>query len=355
MMDIDRKILGNKVSNKKGDSLDEHLLEIRNLRTYFFTDVGVLKTLDGVDLYVKKKETLGLVGESGCGKTMTARSIMRLVPSPGRIVDGEIILNGRNLLTFSENEMRKIRGDEISMVFQEPMTSLNPVYQIGNQITETLAAHRPAITRKERKGRAVELLKIVGIPSPERRFYDYPYQLSGGMRQRVVIAMALACGNPELLIADEPTTALDVTIQAQILELFKKLQEEIGMSIILITHDLAVIAEVADRVAVMYAGSVVESTDVVTLFENPLHPYTRGLLNSLPQLAGKEKTSKLYTISGVVPNLLELRRGCKFFNRCSFAQEQVCMGKEPSLHEHEPGHWVRCVRIDEIENQKDKG
>lgn len=353
-MQGNKGVVNNNGQHNQRDGNNKHLLEIRNLKVYFFTDFGVLKTLDGVDLWVKKKETLGLVGESGCGKTMTARSIMRLIPHPGRIVDGKIHFNGKNLLDLSRKEMRKVRGDRISMVFQEPMTSLNPVYSIGNQITEVLAVHRSTMTRKERKDRALELLMMVGIPSPERRFYDYPRQLSGGMRQRVVIAMALACGNPKLLIADEPTTALDVTIQAQILELFRKLQEQLGMSIILITHDLGVIAEVANRVAVMYAGSIVEHTDVVALFKNPLHPYTQGLLRSLPQLGYEEKKTRLYAIPGAVPNLLGFRSGCKFFTRCSYAQEDVCSEEEPRLLQYEPGHWVRCVRIDAIENPEGK-
>jgi len=341
-----------KLSKKSGANSNTYLVKMQNLKTYFFTDVGVVKAVDGVDLWVHKKETLGLVGESGCGKSVTALSIMRLISYPGRIVSGKIFLEEKNLLTLSEKEMRKVRGNEITMVFQEPMTSLNPAFQIGDQITEVLAVHRPMMTKKEKEDRTVEVLRMVGIPSPKQRIYDYPHQLSGGMRQRVMIAMAIACGNLKLLIADEPTTALDVTIQAQILDLFKKLQEEIGMSIILITHDLGVIAEIADRVAVMYTGRVVEYTDVVTLFQKPLHPYTRGLLNSLPQWKQKKRKAKLYTIPGVVPNPLNLRSGCKFFDRCPYRHERICLGKEPRLNEVEPGHWVRCFRIKKIENQR---
>ncbi len=341
-----------KLSKKNKADPNIHLLEVHNLKTYFFTDVGTVKAADGVDLWVSRKETLGLVGESGCGKSITALSIMRLISHPGQIVDGEIFFDGANLLKLSEKEMQKVRGDEIAMVFQEPMTSLNPAYRIGNQIAEILTVHRPMMTKKERENRTIELLGMVGIPSPHRRIYDYPHQLSGGMRQRAMIAMAITCGNLKLLIADEPTTALDVTIQAQILDLFKKLQEEIGMSVILITHDLGVIAETVDRVAVMYTGSVVECTDVVTLFKKPLHPYTWGLLNSLPQLRRKAKKAKLYTIPGVVPNPLDLRFGCKFFNRCPYGREEICLEREPKLNEIEPGHWVRCRRIREIENQE---
>jgi len=341
-----------KLSRENKIDLNTPLLEVHNLKTYFFTDIGIVKAVDGVDLWVNRKETLGLVGESGCGKSVTALSIMRLISHPGRIVSGEIFFDGENLLKLSEKEMQKVRGDEIAMVFQEPMTSLNPVYRIGNQITEMLTVHRPIMTRKERENRAIELLGMVGIPSPNRRIYDYPHQLSGGMRQRAMIAMAITCGNLKLLIADEPTTALDVTIQAQILDLFKKLQEEIGMSMILITHDLGVVAETVDRVAVMYTGSVVEYTDVVTLFKKPLHPYTRGLLNSLPQLGRKARKAKLYTIPGVVPNPLDLRSGCKFFDRCPYRNEEICLEREPKLNEIETGHWVRCWKVREIENRE---
>lgn len=334
--------------------IKKNLLEINNLKVHFYTNYGVLKALDGVDLWINRNETLGLVGESGCGKTMTARGIMRLIPHPGRIAGGEIIFKGINLLKLSEREMQKKRGNEFSMVFQEPKTSLNPVFKIGGQITEILGKHKPEMTKAGKKDRAIELLNLVGIPSPKQRFLDYPHQLSGGMCQRVVIAMALACGNLELLIADEPTTALDVTTQAQILELFKHLQEKLTMSILLISHDLGVIAETADRVAVMYAGSIVELTNAAQIFNNPLHPYTNGLIDSLPKLNKKGKIEKLFTIPGVVPNSLELRPGCKFFNRCSFAIEDICLGKEPILFQHEPGHWVRCANIDGVKNRIEK-
>ena len=330
---------------------ENSVLDIRQLKVHFFTELGVLKILDGIDLWVNRDETLGIVGESGCGKTMTARSIMRLVPRPGKIVDGEIILEGKNLLNLSDSEMQNVRGNKVSMVFQEPMTSLNPVFKIGNQVTEILAIHRPEMTKRERADRALEILKLVGIPSPEQRLYDYPHQLSGGLRQRVMIAMALACGNSKLLIADEPTTALDVTTQAQILDLFRELQENLEMSIILITHDLGVIAEMANRVAVMYAGLVVEMTDVISLFKNPLHPYTRGLINSLPNLMDGGKTTPLNTIPGVVPNPLNLLPGCRFYNRCSFANKDICLEEGPILLEHGSQHWVRCANMAAITYQ----
>jgi len=321
------------------------LLEVNNLKVCFFTDFGIVKAVDGVNFSVNEKETLGIVGESGCGKSVTVRSIIRLIPYPGRIVEGSIFFKGKNLLELSEEEMRKIRGNEIAMIFQEPMTSLNPVYRIGNQISEALAVHRPALSRKERWERAIELLRSVGIPAPEQRVRNYPHELSGGMQQRAMIAMALACGNIKVLIADEPTTAVDVTIQAQILDLLKKLQEETGMSVLLITHDLGVIAEVAERVVVMYAGRIVEYAEVETLFERPLHPYTRGLLASLPQRGAKGRKAKLYTIPGVVPNPLELPPGCKFFDRCPQRDKLICCQREPELKEIEPGHGVRCFMI----------
>jgi oligopeptide/dipeptide ABC transporter ATP-binding protein len=279
---------------------------------------------------------------------MTARSILRLIPRPGRIVAGSIVLDGVDLLGLPESEMREMRGRDISMVFQEPMVSLNPVFRVGNQIEEILAAHRRTMSRGERRERVLELLRLVGIPSPEQRMRSYPHELSGGMRQRVMIAMALACGNPKLLIADEPTTALDVTIQAQILELFQKLLREMGMSVMLITHDLGVVAETANRVVVMYAGSVVETASVGELFRAPLHPYTRGLLRSLPQAGRDGRKGLLYTIPGTVPDLLHLAPGCKFFDRCPYAKAEVCRGTEPALEEPEPGHSVRCRRIGDI-------
>jgi len=331
-----------------GGTTEDRLLDIRGLRTHFFTDSGVVRAVDGVDLWVGHREILGIVGESGCGKTMLARSILRIVPKPGAVVSGSIELEGNDLLALSDPQMRKIRGDAVSMVFQEPMVSLNPVYRVGNQIGEVLTAHGKTGRSAERKERVVELLRMVGIPSPETRFACYPYELSGGMRQRVVIAMALACGNPRLLIADEPTTALDVTIQAQILDLFKRLQAELGMSMIMITHDLGVISETANRVVVMYAGSVVEQAPVRTLFENPLHPYTQGLMRSLPRKGRDARKGRLYTISGTVPDLLGLQPGCKFVNRCPHAKVEICGGKEPPLRDCGDGHWVRCARLGEI-------
>jgi oligopeptide/dipeptide ABC transporter ATP-binding protein len=326
----------------------ERLLDIRGLQTHFFTDGGVVRAVDGVDLWVDRREILGVVGESGCGKTMMARSILRIVPKPGRIVGGRIELEGTDLLRLSGPQMRRVRGDAVSMIFQEPMVSLDPVYTIGNQIGEILATHRPSLGRAERRERIIEILRLVGIPSPERRVRSYPHELSGGMRQRVMIAMALACGNPRLVIADEPTTALDVTIQAQILDLFKRLQQEIGMSVIMITHDLGVVAETANRVAVMYAGSVVEQAGVRELFANPRHPYTRGLIRSLPRKGRDSRKGRLYTITGTVPHLLELDPGCKFFDRCPHAQEAICRPAEPALEEIGADHWVRCRRTLEL-------
>jgi len=316
------------------------LLTIRNLHTYFFSDEGVAKAVDGVDLEVKEGGTLGVVGESGCGKSVTALSVMRLIPDPpGKITQGEILFGGTNLLALSEAEMRKIRGRSISMIFQEPMTSLNPVFQIGDQISEVLRLHE-GMSRKEAWDRSVEMLKMVGIPSPERRVQEYPHQLSGGMRQRAMIAMALAC-SPKLMIADEPTTALDVTIQAQILELMNRLQKDKGMSVILITHNLGVIAETAQKVAVMYAGRIVEYTEVKPIFGNPMHPYTQGLLKSIPRLdEAHARKARLEAIPGLVPSLLELPPGCKFSNRCKYVFEK-CV-EEPQLIEAEPGHMVRC-------------
>ena len=318
------------------------------MHTHFFTARGVLRAVDGVDLSVDRQEVLGVVGESGCGKTMTARSILRLVPQPGAIVAGEVLLEGRDLLALSESEMRRVRGRQIAMVFQEPMTSLNPAYRIGNQIGEVLVAHRRELSRSERQDRVVELLRLVGIPSPEQRVSSYPHHLSGGMRQRVMIAMALAGGETRLLIADEPTTALDVTIQAQVLELFQELQRQIRMSVMLITHDLGVVAETADRVAVMYAGSIVEEASVEDLFARPSHPYTRGLLRSLPQRGRDARKARLFTVPGVVPDLLDLEPGCKFFERCPHAVDDLCRGTEPPLEPVQQSHRVRCRRVDEI-------
>jgi oligopeptide/dipeptide ABC transporter ATP-binding protein len=311
----------------------QKILEVKGLRTSFFSDDGEVKAVDDVTFDVFKGKTLGIVGESGCGKSVTSLSIMRLVPNPpGRTVGGEILYKGQNLLNFSSQAMRKIRGNEISMIFQEPMTSLNPVFTIGNQICEAISLHQD-LSKREVRNKAVEMLKLVGIPSPEKRIDDYPHQLSGGMRQRVMIAMALSC-NPQVLIADEPTTALDVTIQAQILDLLRELQAKVGMGLILITHDLGVVAEMAHEVVVMYAGRVVEQGSVREIFKNPKMPYTKGLLNSIPTLSkdssGKVKKKRLETIPGIVPNLLHLPKGCRFQDRCTYVVD-ACRVREPDL------------------------
>ncbi len=299
------------------------------------------KAVDGLDLNLRPGETLGVVGESGCGKSVTALSILRLVPNPpGRIVGGQVLFDGCNLLELEEKEMRKIRGNQISMIFQEPMTSLNPVFTIGDQISETLKFHQ-GLPRRDAVNRSVELLRMVGIPSPESRLKAYPYQMSGGMRQRVMIAIALSC-NPKLMIADEPTTALDVTIQAQILELMQRLKEGTKTAIILITHDLGVVAEYAQHVAVMYAGKIVEYANVRRLYNNPLHPYTHGLMESIPSI--EVRTERLNVIPGLVPSLLNLPPGCNFSDRCSDAWGR-CVAGEPDLVESEKGHLVRCWKF----------
>lgn len=313
------------------------LLQIRNLKTHFFLDEGVIPAVDGIDLEVNRKETLALVGESGCGKSITSFSILKLLPERGKIVEGEILFDGKELLVLPEEEMVRIRGNEISMIFQEPMTSLNPVMTIGDQVAESLILHQE-LGRKEARLRAVELLKLVGFPRAEEVVDEYPHQLSGGMRQRAMIAMAISC-NPKLLIADEPTTALDVTIQAQILDLMREVKERFDTSILLITHDLGVVAEMADRVVVMYAGRVVEEADVFRLFEQPAHPYTEGLLKSVPSL--EEEQERLYSIRGNVPSPDEWPKGCKFAPRCEKAWQR-CHMDEPNLREIAPGHRVRC-------------
>jgi len=320
------------------------LLEIRGLKTYFHTDDGVARSVDGISYEVDRGETLGVVGESGCGKSVTALSILRLIPDPpGKIEGGEILYDGRNLLNLTEDQMRSIRGNEISMIFQEPMTSLNPVFTIGHQIDEAVILHQ-RVSRVEARKRSIEMLHLVGIPAPEQRYAEYPHQLSGGMRQRVMIAMALSC-NPGLLIADEPTTALDVTVQAQILELIKRLQKELGMAVIIITHDLGVIAEVSDRVAVMYAAKIVEYADVDAIFAKPRHPYTIGLLTSIPRLG--QSHGKLSTIEGVVPAPTNFPVGCHFCTRCAYADD-LCRSDEPPLVEVESGHHVACWHIDKV-------
>ena len=317
----------------------DQLLKIRNLRTIFYSDDGPAAAVDGLDLDLKQGETLGLVGESACGKTVTALSIMRLVAAPGKIVSGEVFFEGTDLLKLSEPEMRRVRGNRISMIFQEPMTSLNPVFKVGEQIAEVYRLHR-YMSHSEAATAAVEMLDKVGIPSPEDRANDYPHQMSGGMRQRVVIAMALAC-DPKLMLADEPTTALDVTIQAQILALMNDIKTRLGTGIILITHDLGVVAEMAERVAVMYTGMIAEEAPVESLFASPQHPYTMGLLKSIPRIdkAAVEK-KKLYVISGKVPDLRHLPKGCTFQDRCP-ERQSICV-QPPALEKKSSGHLVRC-------------
>lgn len=323
------------------------LLEINELATSFFTKGEEIRAVNQVSLTLKPGEILGLVGESGCGKSATAHSILRLIPSPpGKIVSGEIRYRGKDLLQLTEKEMRRIRGNQISMIFQEPMTALNPVFTVGNQIGEVFRVHR-GMSRREALQASIEMLKKVRMPEPEKRAREYPHQLSGGMRQRVMIAMALAC-EPELLIADEPTTALDVTIQAQILDLMRDLQRDLNTAVVLITHDLGVVAEMADRVAVMYAGEIVEETDVRTIFKKPLHPYTRGLIGSIPVLG--DLKDNLTTIPGVVPSLIDLPVGCRFASRCTARIEyglEICLEKKPSLLEVAADHKVRCWLYEE--------
>jgi oligopeptide/dipeptide ABC transporter ATP-binding protein len=317
------------------------LLEVKYLKTYFYTEDGVVKAVDGVDFVVYPGEVLGLVGESGCGKSVSALSVMRLIVAPGKITEGEIIFDGQNLLKFTENEMTHVRGNRISMIFQQPQTALNPVFKVGDQISEVLSIHQDCDRETGRK-RAIELLTMVGIPEPEKRADAFPHELSGGMAQRVMIAMALACV-PELLIADEPTTALDVTIQAQILDLMRDLRNKVGASVVLITHDLGVVAEMAERVAVMYAGRIVEQAAVKPLFASPRHPYTQGLMGSIPIL-GKIK-EHLEVIPGTVPNLVNLPPGCRFAPRCKARlqyQLQICTDVEPDLISVSTDHLVRC-------------
>jgi peptide/nickel transport system ATP-binding protein len=317
-----------------------HLLEIRNLQTFFDVRGGVLKAVDDVSITIDAGETLGLVGESACGKSVTASSVMRLIPiPPGRIAGGEILFEGTDLLKLRESEMRKIRGKSISMIFQEPMTSLNPVFPVGDQVSEIITLHEK-LSSREARNRVIEAFRLVRIPAPESRIDDYPHQMSGGMRQRVMIAMALAC-NPRLMIADEPTTALDVTIQAQILELMNQLKTETGASILFITHDLGVIAEMAQKVAVMYAGKIMEVADVETLFADPKHPYTVGLMSSIPILGIGKRQQRLCTIPGVVPSLFSLGEGCLFHDRCGDVFEPCAEGAPP-MADFGNGHLVRC-------------
>ena len=322
-----------------------YLLEVNNLQTHFPTRAGLVKAVDDVSFYINEGELLGLVGESGCGKSITALSLMRLIAPPGEIVGGSIRFKDEDLLKASDERMREIRGDDISMIFQDPMTSLNPVYTVGEQIAEALRLHR-GLNKRDAIGGAIDAMKEVAMPAPERRINDYPHQLSGGMRQRVMIAMALAC-NPELLIADEPTTALDVTIQAQILELLDELRQTRRLAVLLITHDLGVVAEVADRVCVMYTGRIVEESGVDELFEKPKHPYTQGLLRSVPKLRGigEQKETRLSTIEGTVPSPTNLPEGCHFAPRCEFRMDICTKGRIP-LYEIENNIKVRCVLYD---------
>jgi len=317
--------------------MTEEVLNVKNLKTYFHTENGIVPSVDGVSISINKGETLAIVGESGSGKSVTSLSIMRLIENPGRIEDGQIIFKGRDIVPISMKEMRKLRGNDIAMIFQEPLTSLNPVFTIGNQMAESIMLHQKK-SRKEARKLSIEMLQKVGIPRAEKVIDSFPHSLSGGMRQRVMIAMALSC-NPQLLIADEPTTALDVTIQAQILKLMKGLITEFDTSILLITHDLGVVAEMADRVVVMYAGQVVEETDVFTLFREPKHPYTKGLMESTPMI--HELKDELTSIPGTVPSPLNYPKGCRFMDRCPYAMEK-CAEVQPKLEEILPKHSVRC-------------
>ncbi|MBQ6662005.1 MAG: ABC transporter ATP-binding protein [Firmicutes bacterium] len=318
--------------------MSDAVLKIRNLKTQFFTSKGIVPAVDGVDITVKAGEAVGLVGESGCGKSMTAMSVMQLIEHPGRVVAGTIELEGENLLDKTKREMDDIRGNKISMIFQEPMTSLNPVYPIGKQVMEAILTHNKNVRLAEAKERTIEIFRKVGIPEPEKRFSTYPHQLSGGLRQRVMIGMAMVC-EPTLMIADEPTTALDVTIEAQILFLMKELQKDLGTAIIMITHNLGIVAESCDYVYVMYAGKIMEEANVHEIFKNPQHPYTYGLLNSIPKVT--ETKEHLFTIRGLVPNLLALPKGCRFCTRCDHAMK-ICTEFQPDLYDIGGGHKVRC-------------
>ena len=347
---MNRTELAEQIGAEPGFMPAETILEIDNLRTHFFTSGGVVRAVDGVSYEVRSGETLGVVGESGCGKSVTALSILRLVADPpGRIVGGTIRFAGTNLLELRESEMEGIRGNDISMIFQEPMTSLNPLIAVGRQIAEAIALHR-GLSRRDAFDRAIEMLRRVHIPEAERRAHAYPHQLSGGMRQRVMIAMAVSC-NPKLLIADEPTTALDVTIQAQILDLMRELQETLGTAIVLITHDMGVVAENADRVVVMYAGRKVEEASAKDLFEQPGHPYTKGLLGSIPNVEAaahaRARRARLNEIKGLVPSLADLPQGCTFAPRCGLASDE-CRASYPPLVQHRPGHWVACWHAEKV-------
>lgn len=319
----------------------EYTLQIQNLKTQFHTAKGIVPVVDDVSIDIPKGKIIGLVGESGCGKSMTAMSVMQLVKKPGKVVDGQIMLMGKNLLDMTKKEMQNVRGNDIAMIFQEPMTSLNPVYTVGKQVREAILLHQD-MTKEEAKAKTIEIFRKCGIPEPEKRYNSYPHQLSGGLRQRVMIAMAMVC-EPELLIADEPTTALDVTIEAQILKLMKQLRDEHGTSILLITHNMGVVAQMCDYVYVMYAGKVMEQAETFELFRNTCHPYTEGLLSSIPKM--DRQVDRLYSIPGVVPNLLHLPKGCSFCTRCQYATEQ-CREIRPDLTEVNEAHLVRCNRYE---------
>lgn len=329
----------------------EDLLNITNLKTHFFTKRGVVPAIDGISINIPKSSIVGVVGESGCGKSMTAMSIMRLVRKPGKIVQGSIELDGENMLNYSKEQMFNIRGNKISMIFQEPMTALNPVYTVGKQVSEAITIHHKDIKKDEAKEKVIDIFRAVGIPEPEKRYYSYPHQLSGGLRQRVMIGMAMVC-NPELMIADEPTTALDVTIEAQILMLMKQLQKERGTSILLITHNLGVVAEICDYVYVMYAGKIMEQANIFELFKNTSHPYTVGLMKSIPKITSEKQ--RLYNIKGMVPNLTNLPKGCRFCPRCEKAMPK-CFEQEPELYkivsedESVGEHYVRCFLHEDME------
>ena len=322
---------------------NNNVLEIRGLNSYFFTEKGVAPAVDGLDLDIPKGKIIGLVGESGCGKSMTAKSIMGLLKYPGRVAGGSIRFEDQDLTRLSDKELRKSCGNDISMIFQEPMTSLNPVLKVGRQVRETLLVHNPTMSKAEAKQRVVEMFQRVGIPEAEKRYDCYPHELSGGLRQRVMIAMAMVC-KPKLLIADEPTTALDVTIEAQILRLMKELRDETGMSVLIITHNMGVVAEICDYVYVMYAGKIMEQAETFELFDHTMHPYTKGLLDSIPRIG--QNAERLHTIPGVVPNLLHLSQGCPFSNRCEYATDQ-CRTEKAQLHPVAPDHQVRCFRCEE--------
>ena len=322
---------------------ENNVLEIRGLKSYFFTEKGVAPAVDGLDLTVPKGKIIGLVGESGCGKSMTAKSIMGLLKFPGKIAGGSILYDNKDLAKFKDKELRKYCGNEISMIFQEPMTSLNPVLRVGRQVRETLLVHDKSLTKDQAKEKVIEIFKNVGIPEPEKRYFAYPHELSGGLRQRVMIAMAMIC-KPKLLIADEPTTALDVTIEAQILRLMKQLRDETGTSVLIITHNLGVVAEICDYVYVMYAGKIMEQAETFELFDHTAHPYTQGLLTSIPRIGCNP--DRLHTIPGVVPNLLHLPKGCAFSNRCEYATDQ-CREEKAELSQISEGHYVRCFHVEQ--------